>query len=604
MGAKDAVPEGTLRRASGIAPVKTTLLRSRWGSTLIASVAAHSVHRFADIRFAGVGTEYRKINEDGTTVAIRTGLDGTRLTGARIPPTVEKPDYFFVAGGASLFKVAPNGVATLWGIVPPADGFAAAIVAQVSKVIDALDSAASWSPSNAVLADEATIKQEGAASMKMTVTAFNTGHATKTFTPDLDLTEYTDGTESPDEDFIVIAVRVENPEAVDFLQLQFDVDAGNFATDYYTRTIYGEEGVALSEDTARQTEGVGSISRFISDDEIARNLGTVVLHDNVTIQEALGKTGFSLGSAVWVKLRIPKSTFKRSGTGPGTWATVSAVRLIVKTTGRGDAVVYWDDLKLGGSTGMQGTYKYHVIFRNSVSGTRSNPNPTAVRVSNVERQAVSLTSLPISTDPQVDQREIYRTVGNGTLFFRVGVIEDNSTTTFLDNAADFAGLNSAENANIMSSIQLAFDNERPDDSWDDTEGPHAGRLWLARNPREGWRGRVAYSPAGRSEGVENFIDITGDDDPTQKLVMWNSAMFVFTESGLFQIVGTGPFVGRRVFGAPGTLWPLSVKATPYGIAYLAHDGVRLFNGAQSKLVMPEAVQLIFKGEILEDVTFA
>ena len=97
--------------------------------------------------------------------------------------------------------------------------------------------------------------------------------------------------------------------------------------------------------------------------------------------------------------------------------------------------------------------------------------------------------------------------------------------------------------------------------------------------------------------------MSGDDDPTQRGVVWNGSLYIFTSSALYQIVGTNPFTFRKVYGAPGTLWPDSVVPTPYGIVYLAHDSLRLFNGALSLPFAQEAVNLLFKGETLEDVAF-
>lgn len=628
-GARDQVPQGTLRRSTGIAQTKTTALQSRWGSESLQTLDAHSVHRYNLMYFAGVGTDYYASTAD-PWVVIKSGLDGTKLTMARMAPTFDKVDWAFVAGGGLLFKVSPSGVASQWGIDPPPDGFTASLATRRSVVIDAMDSQATWTGSSMTLADEGTIKQEGTNSMKMTVAANAYGTATKSIT--VDLSTYTSPTlASPDEDFIEFWFRAAVPEAMRLLQIQFSLGGTTFATDYFTRVLYVSPEVVPTSQTAKTTSGIASVSTWLNDgneeiilvqanEVITGGLGQLggtgpaigpmadlpnwpySIEEYTNLQNKMGQTSVFTAHDQWTRMRVPKATFQRSGTGAFGWDDVQAVRIGIQAADS-EVVAYIDDLKLAGGVGMQGIYKYHVIFRNSESGSRSNPNPTPVTIGNVDRQAVSLANLPLSSDSQVDQREIYRTVGNGVLFFRVGVIEDNTTTTFTDDAADFVGLDSSTD-NLISSIQLEFDNDRPTDSWDDCEAMYAGRMWWCRSPLDGERGRVFYSPAGRAEAVESWIDVSSDDDPTQKVIAWNGALYCFTSSTLYQIIGTGPFTFRKVFGVPGTLWPLTVKGTPYGIAYLAHDGVRLFNGAASKLIAPEACGLIFKQETLEGVTFS
>lgn len=114
MGAREAMPKSTLRRAEGTAAIRTGTLRSRWGSTLLYALAAHSLFRFRDVRFQGSGTG---LYRDG--ILVRGSLSGERLAFVAMAPQPGIEDYLFVAGGGSLFKVAPNGAVSQWGIDPP-----------------------------------------------------------------------------------------------------------------------------------------------------------------------------------------------------------------------------------------------------------------------------------------------------------------------------------------------------------------------------------------------------------------------------------------------------------------------------------------------------
>jgi hypothetical protein len=448
----------------------------------------------------------------------------------------------------------------------------------------------------------------------MTVAASTLARITKANVIDLSTTA--GPVPSPDEDFIVVWVRVDNPANLDYLQIEFDLGTGDFSTALYQKQITASSQIPSSNQLVRQTVGISDNPALGTTQQVwvgggqsgeGNDPGYFVTIDNPQqLTDALnqaGQTTITTAIGSWIRLRMPKATFQRSGGGTQSWEFVRALRLTVKTNAQGSVLVYWDQMQLRGGAGMQGAYQYLVTFANSVTGSTSNPNPTAVVVEDVQRQAVLLSNLPLSTDSQVDERWIFRTVGNGTIPFRVGIVDD-ATTTFIDQVADFFGLDS-DTTLLMSNVQVAFDNDPPDVAWGDTWGPFGGRLWWARSTTEGERGRVFYSPRGRPESTDGFLDVTNDDDPTTRGIIWNGANYVFSENRIFQIVGpdTGPFTPREIFGAPGTTEPFSVCATPRGIAYLAFDGPRLFNGIQSTLISPDSCVLLFRGETLEGITF-
>src|SRR6266446_6699257 len=115
---------------------------------------AHSLFRYADLRFYGIdGHLYRN-----NVQILNNVFDGTRLVFVKMPPTTnvdvsatQIADHLFIAGGGTLKKVNGAGQVTNWGIEPPPDGFTAAGAAPLSKTIDLLDNAGSWSGSDATL---------------------------------------------------------------------------------------------------------------------------------------------------------------------------------------------------------------------------------------------------------------------------------------------------------------------------------------------------------------------------------------------------------------------------------------------------------------------
>lgn len=364
-GGKDAAPQGALRRARGVARVHDGPLRSRLGSSLLTSLDAYSLVRFNSKRYAGATTIFY---ENG--VSIRTGLDGTRLTFAKMPPTLAKQDYLFVAGGGSLFKVNPAGITSNWGIVAPA-------------------------------------------------------------------------------------------------------------------------------------------------------LPPVVADNGV------------------------------NGTLPA------------------------------------GVYSYYITFLNISSGHRSNASPVA-QINTTVNHENALSSIPVSSDPQVEAREIWRTTAGGSLPFLLAQLSDNTTTGYLDH-----------NQDTLTALQLPLDNAPPDGTFEDCVGPFDGRMWWCRNTAIGTQGRIYFSPQGRPESVEGFLDATNPDDATQKLVIWNG-LWIVSNRTIKRIVAidTQPLETR---GVPGTIKPHTVIVTPIGILYESDEGVRLFNGVDSIIISMEALGTLFQGVASENL---
>lgn len=606
-GDTDTIPEGALKRARGLDATPTGTWRSRNGSTTLYALDAHSLYRFGDVRFQGAGTV---LYRDG--LSILTGLNGNRLTFVRVPPVSGQSDYLFVAGGGLPRKVSAAGAVTQWGITKPTYGsFAAALGTQKTKTIDLFEDETTWTEVNATLANEGTIKQEGTNSLKATVAASTTATITKSIT--VNLSQYASGAEpSPDQDYIQLWVRVDAPENLEYMQVIFSLGGTGFGTETYSRSINVKDEIPPSQEHAKQVTGVeeaAQIQRRIETDQGTviedPNTGEMVFLDQWEQQQALedmGRTTVPVTVGQWVKLRLPKSSFQRSGDSADDWDDVQAVQLVIRTnSGTGGTVVYFDDMKLAGTAGLMGRYRYHVTYGNAV-GTRSNPGNDYVEVEHVERQPVSLTAVPVSADTQVTKREIWRTVGGGTRFFKIAEIADNVTTTYSDTIPDFAWMDSGATT-FMTSEELPLDNDPPLGGAWDVWGPHLGRVWHGGEQTTGSKGRVYWSPIGRAEVVQDFLDVGTEDDPVKKGVIWNGQNFVFTEAHCYKMLGTGDsFTALEVFGVPGTINPTTVRATPYGIVYEAVDGVRAFNGSTSTLLSPEAVQVLFLGEAHENLS--
>ena len=246
---------------------------------------------------------------------------------------------------------------------------------------------------------------------------------------------------------------------------------------------------------------------------------------------------------------------------------------------------------------LSGGHDYAITYKNSVTGHRSNAGSVHYHssVSSSVGDAlyrVGLSNIPDPTavDSQIDTVEIWRTESDGTVLFYLDSIAVG-VTTYNDDATE-----------TLSSTELPIDNDQPYDYFTDCYGPHNASMFWITATEAGSRGLLFYSPIGRSEAMEGYIQVTSDDDGLQAIFGFSSQLGVISKSGIFIINGTNPYYARKVEGCPGTLSGKTVAVTPFGIFYEAYDGIRVFDGTGSVIVLPGSMERIIQGESLGDFT--
>lgn len=95
-----------------------------------------------------------------------------------------------------------------------------------------------------------------------------------------------------------------------------------------------------------------------------------------------------------------------------------------------------DNTSLGNYPGLSGTYQYVVTYYNSGDGTESKPSPLTTE-DDIILGSIALSSIPVSSDAQVDKKKIYRIGGTLLDFTEVAEIT-NATTTYDDSASDIS----------------------------------------------------------------------------------------------------------------------------------------------------------------------
>ena len=642
MGAREEAPDGTMRRNRGLSVVRSLSARSRDGSLRLYGIpAAHSLFKFGGTRFQGAADV---LYRDG--VSILSGLSGRRLAFVAMPPQSDKIDNLFVTDGVTPIKVGALGAISNWGLLPPQDIGPAGTIADnstaLTKSIFTFNGTASGfllapgsdPPVGGVdfVANESHITIAGG-SMELSIgpgTATGKSQAYYiNFTP-LDLTTFGSQT-SPDEDFIVIWIHVEHPARIEQVSLTFSSNDTTFGglTDSpgpnastYVRHIHVEDSVKKKQ--LIRAKGLGDLAPVTNQDAawFARIKSEPETMDAL---EQTATTELVATRHTWTRLRLPKSTFHGTGRGSGpSWANIQGIMVGVRTNMNGRAHVYFDECFLLGGYGMLGDYQYLFTRLNANTGSRSNPNATPLVVKGNERNSVVFFNIPQkdvlgAADAQVTHTELWRTLGNGSVFF----IDDTipiGTTAYLDTAADYVGFSNATGARVLGDTILPTDNAPPRSALttidpstgigtggflgtgaQDAVGPHQGRMWWTRDDGAG-ASNLYFSPAGRPESVAGFLTSESSEDQGQKVVRWNDTLFWFTTDFVYEVVGTTePFFLRKVMGVPGTVAAFTVVACPDGIRYQAADGIRLFDGVSSNVITYDAIGLLYDGQTAENL---
>lgn len=163
-----------------------------------------------------------------------------------------------------------------------------------------------------------------------------------------------------------------------------------------------------------------------------------------------------------------------------------------------------------------GVYKCRYRFGNSTTGARSNWSPEAT-VPLVANKKIDWSVIAVSTNSQVDMRELLRTTADQTALFVAQTIEDNSTTTFTgDNAVVDELGDLAEDDH-----DLPPDNLIGGTAWDDRSWVHDGK-------------EAFYSADGLMESfpTENRVPIFPDSEgEIRAIVPWiDKIMFLKTNA--------------------------------------------------------------------------
>lgn len=290
--------------------------------------------------------------------------------------------------------------------------------------------------------------------------------------------------------------------------------------------------------------------------------------------------------------QITQPNFAPSGFFPDAvdWSAITAIQVLVDTIG--PCQFNLDHAEFAGSAGvaLTGNGAYFVSFAN-VAGEDGNLSPEAdVTLAN---QSAILTAIPISTDPQVTQRWIWRVGFGSSQILLVGTIPDNSTTMFVDTKS----VTDAQNDGIVASF-----NRTLPPAARGLIGPYFGKLIAFntdKNPaRYFWTpsGQPWFFPGADDGNIGNWEDAGGDDDPIIACTNHASVLMFYKARSIWRLQGDPQSEDpQQITGNVGLVGPKAVCNGGSLDYFVGPEGIYEHN-IYGETKISEQLDPIFKGD--------
>jgi hypothetical protein len=239
-----------------------------------------------------------------------------------------------------------------------------------------------------------------------------------------------------------------------------------------------------------------------------------------------------------------------------------------------------------GAGGFTGDYDIVMTYTNR-NGYVGNPS-SAVTITLAAEQ-VSLTTVPVNanTDYDIVSRQFWIFGGTTPLYtnyVKLGSISNNTATGF--RGVSGAG---ADTTDVDTLDVLEQDNELPYRMKSIVS--HYDTFFGIGIP--GSENYLAYSKTGKGEQwpAEQLMKISRPGDYPRGILAWDGVLWIGTPSKIYQLIGS-PGAGilstnfylKETRTKKGFLTENGNIATPYGIYYMAEDGIYKFDGSASEHV--------------------
>ena len=195
-------------------------------------------------------------------------------------------------------------------------------------------------------------------------------------------------------------------------------------------------------------------------------------------------------------------------------------------------------------------------------------------------QEVTLSALPVSSDSQVSARKIYRTRKNGSIFYYLCTINDNTTTTMTDNMPDsYLGAEMEEDHDRFTSGESTGKFSA---YWED-------RLWVSGD------NIVYYSQTRYPEHFDIdtryiLVQKGNPNDEITGLKPYKDSLYVFTKKSIYAIqktvLGYGCYLVCQDIGCRAPWSIIEVNST---LMFVSDRGIEVFNGVDVYPICPSDV---------------
>jgi len=193
---------------------------------------------------------------------------------------------------------------------------------------------------------------------------------------------------------------------------------------------------------------------------------------------------------------------------------------------------------------------------------------SAAAVAVIDDQQVTLSSIPTSSDAQVDQRKIYRTLIDGSKYYWIATINDNTTTGFVDNITDSAG----ELGTLLTETRDVMPDGKFARWWDD-------RMWVSGE------NLVYYSGINKPEEfylADDYVRIqhAKGGDELMQMIDYKDALYVFKRDSItaIQKQSDGTYSQHLFNTDVGCVASWSMQEVANLLMFLSHRGWEVYNG--------------------------
>jgi len=221
-------------------------------------------------------------------------------------------------------------------------------------------------------------------------------------------------------------------------------------------------------------------------------------------------------------------------------------------------------------------YKYKVTFVNKY-GHESNAGPESrlIKLSAAKDQ-IDLTDIPVSTDPQVVARKLYRTVNGGEIFLFLDTIENNTVTTYSDITSD---ISNSVGVPQLGQVSPPLEGDISDDN---NPPPQSGIVfkWQRTVFLAGMPDRPDVIVWSEDDEPESFPTLNESrlDAKITAIYEAYSGLVIETELGKWQVSGDNPdFQFNKVINNIGCVGRRAAGEARVSGYAVDRDGVRLYD---------------------------